>query len=52
MKTSSLVVLVELCGCSSIIEGRSQEIVLNTNPAGELYAAAERLPDRHCIPNT
>ena len=23
-----------LCGCSSIIEGRSQEIVLNTNPAG------------------
>ena len=29
-----LLVLLLLCGCSSIIEGRSQEIVINTNPAG------------------
>jgi hypothetical protein len=29
-----LLVLLFLCGCSSIIEGRSQEIVINTNPAG------------------
>lgn len=26
--------LVALTGCSSIIEGRSQEIMINTNPAG------------------
>ena len=26
--------LVALCGCSSIIEGTSQEITVNTNPAG------------------
>ena len=26
--------LLVLCGCSSVIEGRSQEIVINTNPPG------------------
>tara|TARA_R110002110_G_scaffold374185_1_gene584015 strand:- start:366 stop:791 length:426 start_codon:yes stop_codon:yes gene_type:complete len=30
----SLFVLVSLPGCSSIIEGTSQEILVNTNPAG------------------
>lgn len=40
MRTNFVVALVAtlsasaLCGCSSIIEGTSQEIIVNTNPAG------------------
>jgi hypothetical protein len=31
---TAMAILIFLCGCSSIIEGRSQEIVINTNPSG------------------
>ena len=32
--TLELAAIATLCGCSSIIEGRSQELVINTNPPG------------------
>lgn len=34
MRTACLISLLLLTGCSSIIEGTSQEITINTNPAG------------------
>lgn len=49
---SSLLALIALTGCSSIVEGTTQNLLVNTNPAGASCAVMREGVNIGTVPNT